>query len=143
MLSYQAKDKGYENFGRAPSDEVLTALAIMMYTDMLKIGDFVDQGLLQDNYDWLMSRTNDRGGFDLSNGESDELSNPPDEVQITYILWALVRAGLTEGIDYQIGNMNNIADDLITLDRPDPYFLALLCDTMYMLGNETVGKEYG
>jgi len=74
----------------------------MQFTDMLKIGDFVDLGMLADITSWLEERKNDRGGFDLNEEPAESLGNPPEEVQIVYIVWALVRSNLSEGIDVQL-----------------------------------------
>mmetsp|Transcript_19520 Transcript_19520/g.14213 ORF Transcript_19520/g.14213 Transcript_19520/m.14213 type:complete len:173 (-) Transcript_19520:791-1309(-) len=93
LTSFQTKEDGYEWFGKSPAHEALTAYGLMQFSDMQGVTDFVDADMVAKTQQWLLSRKNDKGGFDLSSQALDSFGGAPEEVNNAYIVWALVRSG--------------------------------------------------
>ncbi len=93
LTSYKTSDNGYEWFGADPAHESLTAYGLLQFTDMLEVGDFVDAQMVEETKEYLMSRRNSNGGFDLNEKSLDTFGGAPEEVNYAYIVWALVLSG--------------------------------------------------
>lgn len=48
LVSFKTKEKGYEWFGESPAHESLSAYGLMQFTEMSKVTQFVDQGMVKD-----------------------------------------------------------------------------------------------
>jgi len=68
----------------------------MQFADMQRVGDFVSPPMVAETKQWLLSRRNSKGGFDLSQQALDSFGRAPAEIAHAYIIWALVSSGEKE-----------------------------------------------
>jgi hypothetical protein len=119
LVSFETKDKGYEWFGSSPGHEALTAYGLMQFTDMKKVGQSVDAGMLRRTMDWLNSRKDGKGGFLRSNEAADAFGRANEVVTNAYIVYALSEAGFQNILKEFEATYSN------ALKSKDPYLLAL------------------
>jgi uncharacterized protein YfaS (alpha-2-macroglobulin family) len=63
LIKFQTPEKGYEWFGESPAHEALSAYGLMQFTEMQQVTQFVDEKMVQDLKNWLLSRKSGDGGF--------------------------------------------------------------------------------
>lgn len=63
LVQFQTQEKGYEWFGESPAHEALSAYGLMQFTEMQQVTDIVDDTMVQDLKQWLLSRKSGEGGF--------------------------------------------------------------------------------
>jgi alpha-2-macroglobulin-like protein len=61
LISFETTTKGYEWFGTTPGHEALTSYGLGQFAEMRNLTDFVDDGTITRNTDWLLSRRKDDG----------------------------------------------------------------------------------
>ncbi len=89
LLSFEAKKGGYEWFGADPGHEALTAYGLMQFEEMKDVLPNVDTSMIGRVKDWLLSKRDGKGSFNLKKDGLDSFSSPPADIADAYILWAL------------------------------------------------------
>ena len=136
LMSYETAEKGgFEWFGQQPAHEALTAYGLLQFHDMAKVMN-IPQTLLDRVQEYLLSkRTSD--GFTRSDVTLDSFGRAPPIVTNAYIVWALANAGVDHSLVEDI--LNSV---LIQLkDRPDPYVLSLMADSLFKFNRISEGNE--
>ncbi len=123
LLSYEVPGGGFEWFGNAPANQVLTAYGLLEFSDMSKVYE-VDPAVIERTQKWLVSKqaadgtwTPDKGG--IAEGA---INRQTDDFRTTaYVLWALASSGesggaVSKGLSYLTANWSKV---------DDPYALAL------------------
>jgi uncharacterized protein YfaS (alpha-2-macroglobulin family) len=121
LKGYESKSGGFEWFGGDPGHEALTAFGLMQFYDMAPVFP-VDQAMLNRTTQWLMSRRNGSGTFNI-NPRYLHSWGAPHEVVSAYILWALTETKQSP-ILLQLSNELAWAER-VTGSSKDPYLLAL------------------
>ena len=109
LVTFKTKEKGYEWFGDSPAHESLSAYGLMQFAEMSKVTSFVDQGMVLDLKNWLMSRRDGKGLFLMNSKALDSFGRAPDNITAAYIVWTLTSAGETD-LDTEITRLKSIAD---------------------------------
>lgn len=127
LTSFETPEKGYEWFGSVPAHEGLTAYGLMQFNEMGNHSSKVDQKMIDRTADWLMSRRDGKGQFDVS---SRYLHTWLTDKGITsaYVVYALSEAGY-KGIDKEL---NAAIED--AKKSNDPYRLALMANALFNFG---------
>lgn len=133
LLSYEVQGGGFEWFGNAPANQVLTAYGLLEFSDMSKVYE-VDPAVITRTQQWLVSKqgadgvwTPDKGG--IAEGA---INRQSDEFRTTaYILWALASSGesggaVSKGLSYLTANWAKV---------DDPYALALAANAFLAVPN--------
>jgi len=96
LLSFEVQGGGFEWFGRAPANQVLTAYGLLEFADMARVYE-VDPQVIRRTQEWLISKQGSDGSWtpdasSLRDGlYRDEFSG---KVATTaYIAWALIESG--------------------------------------------------
>lgn len=135
LVSYETKEDGFEWFGKTPPHEGLTAYGLMEFVDMQKVYDGVDQKMIDRTAKWLMSRRNDKGGFDRNAKALDTFGRADEDVHNAYIVYALAHAGYKD-IEKQFETALKIVKE-----KDDAYRTALLANAAFDLDKDRVGEE--
>jgi hypothetical protein len=136
LTSFETKQKGYEWFGGTPAHEALTAYGLMQFKDMQKVAPAtVDEEMLQRTSGWLLSRRDGKGGFQRSPQALDNFGRAAEDITNAYILYGLAEAGFQQ-LDLEIKTASAKA-----LEMKDPYVLALMANTLWILGRKDEARE--
>lgn len=124
LTSYETSQHGYEWFGQLPAHEGLSAYGLMQFSEMRKHSGKVDPKMINRTADWLMSRRDGKGAFNVS---SRFLHTWLTDVDITsaYVVYALTESGYTE-----ITPELNRAVEKATSSN-DPYQLGLVANALF------------
>ena len=118
LLTFEVPGGGFEWFGRAPANQVLTAYGLMEFKDMSRVYP-IDEKLIQRTQDFLVSKQqNDGSWLPDQSSLSDGLwkSGFDGRVMVTaYVTWALVESGyegraLSPALRYLVGNLDQVND---------------------------------
>jgi len=123
LTGYETPEKGYEWFGHTPGHEALTAYGLMEFADMQKVYN-VDPSMVQRTANWLMSRRDNKGGFQRSSQALDSFGRAGPATTDAYIMWALSEAKRTNGMTAELA-----AQKKLGAETKDPYLLALAANT--------------
>ncbi len=123
LLSYEVPGGGFEWFGNAPANQVLTAYGLLEFSDMSKVYE-VDPAVIERTQKWLVSKQAANGTWTPDKGGIAEgaINRQTDEFRTTaYILWSLASSGesggaVSKGLSYLTANWAKM---------DDPYALAL------------------
>ncbi|MFB3897103.1 MAG: MG2 domain-containing protein, partial [bacterium] len=108
LLSYEVPGGGFEWFGNAPANKILTAWGVMEFSDMAKVFN-VDPAVISRTQAWLIKQQNQDGSWtpDKSylHAESWQKIQNSNLLVTAYITWALLRTDIKEkeldkAIDY-------------------------------------------
>jgi hypothetical protein len=108
---------------------------------MSKVTSFVDQGMVSDLKNWLMSRRDGKGLFLVNSKALDSFGRAPDNITAAYIVWTLTSAGETD-LDIEISRLKSIADVAASQNQQDAYFLGLLSASLYNLNRIQEAQVY-
>jgi hypothetical protein len=80
----------------------------------------------------------------LQNPEAlDSFGRAPKNVTDAYIVWALTSSNLTEmNLTLEISNLTQLADDSITNQDIDTYFISLVSAILYNVQNIAGARKY-
>ena len=123
LTGYETPEKGYEWFGHTPGHEALTAYGLMEFADMSKVYD-VDHKMVERTADWLMTRRDQKGGFQRSSEALDSFGRASPTTTNAYIMWALAEAKRTSNLGMELSVQKQLGSD-----TRDPYLLALATNT--------------
>lgn len=120
LIGFETAQHGFEWFGHTPPHEALTAYGLMEFTDMQEFID-VDKKMLERTKQFLLSRRNGNGTFNLINHGYDQFASVPDKIANIYIVYALTQAGIGQEIQKEYETAVKKA-----LDSKDGYQLAMM-----------------
>lgn len=125
LVAFEVPGGGFEWFGRAPANQVLTAYGLMEFSDMKRVFP-VEPELIERTQRFLVSRQQSDGSWDVD-GQMirDGLFRSEHRGRMTvtaYVTWALTESGLTS--DAVERAQRFLVENLDAID--DPYTLALL-----------------
>jgi len=117
LISFETDQDGYEWFGASPPHEALTAYGLLEFTEMSRVMD-VDQAMIDRTADWLLSRVNAEGSFELNERALDSFGRAPQETTNAYIVWSMLEAGydptrIQASIDLVLGEATTSSDAYI------------------------------
>ncbi|WP_168927754.1 TonB-dependent receptor plug domain-containing protein [Chitinophaga terrae (ex Kim and Jung 2007)] len=98
LLSFETPVNGFEWFGHTPPHEALTAYGLLEFTEMNAFLN-VDKKMLARTKEFLLSRRDGNGGFNLSAKGYDKFASVPNAVANIYIVYALSQAGMGAEIE--------------------------------------------
>lgn len=125
LVAFEVPGGGFEWFGRAPANQVLTAYGLMEFSDMTRVFP-VEPQLIERTQRFLVSRQQSDGSWDVDTQMiRDGLFRSEHRGRVTvtaYLTWALTESGLTsEAVERA---QRFLVDNLEGAD--DPYTLALM-----------------
>lgn len=124
LSAYECKSGGFDWYGRDPGHEGLTAYGLMEFTDMSRVFA-VDKPMLARTTDWLRSRRNGKGGWNMNPNTHGWQNNVVLEA---YMAWAVAEAGVGKDFGPEIDQAYRSA-----VQSDDPYCLALLANALLIL----------
>ncbi len=127
LVGFEAKQKGYEWFGRSPGHEALTAYGLAEFADMRGIYD-VDEQMMARTVAWLKARRDGKGGFQRDGKALDSFGRASPEVTDAYIRYSIAKAGLADDFRAELD-----AQAKLGATTKDPYLLALAANTLLRL----------
>lgn len=125
LVAFEVPGGGFEWFGRAPANQVLTAYGLMEFSDMKRVFP-VEPELIERTQRFLVSRQQSDGSWDVDTQMiRDGLFRSEHRGRVTvtaYLTWALTESGLTsEAVERA---QRFLVENLEGAD--DPYTLALM-----------------
>ena len=141
LISFKTKEKGYEWFGGSPAHEGLSAYGLMQFTEMSQVTSFVDDKMVSDLKDFLLSRKDGKGLFLTNEKALDSFGRAPDNITAAYIVWTLTESGETN-LTTEIDNLIALADKQIKAGAVDAYFCGLLSCSLYNLNRNDEARVY-
>lgn len=129
LMSYEVQGGGFEWFGNAPANKILTAFGLMQFKDMSRVYE-IDGNVIRRTKDWLLNKQEKDGSWkpDASylHAESWTRIQKNEMLPTAYISWALLEMG--EKSDQVRKAINFIKENLD--DVTDPYMLALCANAL-------------
>ena len=127
LLSFEVQGGGFEWFGNAPANQILTAWGVMEFSDMSKVHN-VDPAVISRTQQWLLNKQNADGSWnpDAAYLHSESWGGiQKSKVLVTaYICWALAETGIKDPkLDLALNYIRNNYKD-----TQDPYTLALIAN---------------
>jgi hypothetical protein len=140
LVGFEVEGGGFEWFGRAPANQVLTAYGLMEFSDMKRVFP-VDPELIERTQRFLLSQQQSDGSWEVDRQMiRDGLFRSEHRGQMTvtaYITWALTESGLrSEAVDRA---QRFLVDNLEAADD-DPYTLALMTAGFAKSGHAETGR---
>lgn len=135
LTTFETKDKGYEWFGGVPAHEALTAYGLMQFHDMNQVGDVADKAMIDRTANWIMSRRDDKGGFQRNPQALDSYGGAEQDITNAYIVYALAEAGrrdIQKELDASVKSAQ---------ESKDPYVLALVANALFCFNDTPRGNE--
>jgi hypothetical protein len=138
LLRYEIAGGGFEWFGRAPANQVLTAYGLMEFQDMSRVFP-VDEAVIQRTQRWLIGRQQSDGtwspdGHSLSDGLW-RSGYAGQQMVTAYIAWALAESGYRgSALDRALSSLSS---NVASMD--DAYTLALTVAAMAKAKHQGVG----
>lgn len=141
LISFETSTKGYEWFGKAPGHEALTSYGIKQFTEMKQVmGSSIDQGTIDRNAEWLLSRRKQDGSgqFALNERALDTFGRASQDITDSYIMWVLSSLST-----YDKGSLAEEYEHLkaIATDSQDPYILSLCAGAFFNFGELALAKS--
>jgi len=120
LIGFETAQNGFEWFGHTPPHEALTAYGLMEFTDMQEFID-VDKKMLERTKQFLLSRRDGNGSFNMVNRGYDQFASVPGKIANTYIVYALTQAGVGKEIQKEYETAVKKA-----IESKDGYQLAMM-----------------
>jgi hypothetical protein len=138
LTSFESKGGGYEWFGGFPAHESLTAYGVAQFSDMRKVFPGVDDTMVRRTAEWLATRQDGKGGYQVQDRALDSFGRASAEVSDAYITWSLVGAGAGGGGTALDAALDAEARRAET--TRDPYLLALSAGSLLQGGRASEGR---
>ncbi|MSR30962.1 MAG: hypothetical protein EXR99_05590 [Gemmataceae bacterium] len=142
LVSFECTDtkanakKGYEWFGgTSPAHEALTAYGLLQFRDMSRVMA-VDDAMLKRTRDYLMNQRDGNGGFKRNSRALDSFGHAPDNITNAYIVWSITESGKDDDVAKEVAALKSQAQS-----SKDPYFLALVGNTLLTRNDREAGEE--
>jgi uncharacterized protein YfaS (alpha-2-macroglobulin family) len=124
LLTFEVSGGGFDWYGRAPANVVLTAYGLMEFEDMARVHD-VDPALIKRTRAWLLARRARDGSW---RGEDHFRGSTYGTT--AYVAWAVFRdADAHKEADATLSYLMSVKPEEIR----DPYTLALACNALLTL----------
>jgi uncharacterized protein YfaS (alpha-2-macroglobulin family) len=132
LLGFEIAGGGFDWFGRAPANAVLTAYGLMEFTDMAQVYD-VDPRLLERTRRWLLDQQRGDGSWALDAHRLHDDPTRGDRASLSttaYIAWAVFAGrahdpACASALDYLLAHRPDTIED--------PYTLALVCNALWAM----------
>ncbi|HEY3447334.1 MAG TPA: MG2 domain-containing protein [Myxococcales bacterium] len=140
LLSFEVKGGGFEWFGRAPANQILTAYGLLEFADMARVYE-VDPAVLRRTQEWLISRQGIDGSWQPdSQSLSDGLYRNDFHGKLgatAYVAWALAESG------YRGPALDSAMSFLASRSREaeGAYVTALVANTLLLGGRDGASAE--
>ncbi|MBL7732077.1 MAG: TonB-dependent receptor plug domain-containing protein [Chitinophagaceae bacterium] len=131
LKGFETAQHGFEWFGHTPPHEALTAYGLMEFTDMAEFIE-VDKKMMERTKQFLLSRRDGKGGFNLATGGYDKFASVPNKIANIYIVYALSKAGMGKEIPKEYAAALSKA-----LDSKDGYLLAMMANAAHYMKDNT------
>jgi uncharacterized protein YfaS (alpha-2-macroglobulin family) len=128
LRGFECKNGGFEWFGADPGHDALTAYGLMEFTDMSRVRP-VDTALIERTRTWLLAQRDGKGTFARKTHTYHVWLAEP-EVATTYIVWALLSAGVDANLTTEL---NWIRESAGRTDNT--YVLALAANVLRLAGD--------
>jgi hypothetical protein len=135
LLTFEVSGGGFEWFGNAPANKILTAWGLMEFEDMSKVFE-VDPDIVARTQRWLVSKQDANGSWspdeNYLHGESWGRIQSSELLPTAYIAWSLL----------ETGNQGEAASKAVIYIREnlakaeDPYMLALCANALVAYDRE-------
>ncbi len=130
LLTFEVAGGGFEWFGQAPANQILTAWGLMQFKDMSRVYPSVDPAIITRTQQWLVSKQNANGTWSPDkaylHAESWGNIQGSDLLVTAYCTWALKESGyIGPALDKAIAVLKSRADE-----AKDPYMLALVAQAL-------------
>jgi hypothetical protein len=134
LIGFETEKKGYEWFGSTPPHEALTAYGLLQFNEMKQVMD-VDQAMVERTMQWLMSRRDGEGSFELDKKALDSFGRAPQDTTDAYIVWSLLES--ITGPPFRINDFETEVNHALKLaqDSQDAYILALGANIAHRAGH--------
>ncbi|MDO8588312.1 MAG: MG2 domain-containing protein [Armatimonadota bacterium] len=136
LLTFEVNGGGFDWFGEAPANTVLSAYGIMELADMADVST-VDRGLIQRALGLLQQRQKSDGSWNQDHSTSTWDSLGSRLALTSYVTWALAEGGFaeTDTVNRACGYVRrNIGE------QRDPYVLALAANALVASGDEDAAE---
>jgi hypothetical protein len=141
LTSFECQDpsdknrRGYEWFGgTAPPHEALSAYGLLQFRDMARVHP-VDKTMMERTRKYLMAQKDGQGGFKRNARALDTFGSAPPHITNAYIVWALTEGGKDDDVTKELTALTGQARK-----SKDPYFIALVANSLYNRGKKADGK---
>jgi hypothetical protein len=136
LLTFEVQGGGFEWFGQAPANQILTAWGVMQFKDMARVYPSVDPAIITRTQNWLVSKQNANGTWtpDKAYLHAESWGNiqGSDLMVTAYVTWALIESGYKgPAVDKAVEVLKHRADE-----AKDPYMLALVAQALVAWNKE-------
>lgn len=135
LAKYITKENGFSLYGASPANEMYTAVGIMQFYQMKKIGVDVNENHIRNAVKWLLSRRDGKGGF-LREGGTYGHAGAPEDVANAYITYVLASTGNAD-VSQELMNVKKDVDA-----KFDFYKMAIYANTLMELGKRDEALVY-
>lgn len=133
LLTFECPDGGFDWYGQPPANVVLSAYAVLEFSDMAKVYE-IDERVIERTKRWLLARQKEDGSWDA--GERTSWSWPGLQGQLvvtSYVAWCLAEAGERgEGFQRAIAWLRAHAGEA----EDNPYLLAMIANALLAVDRE-------
>lgn len=96
LLTFEASGGGFSLYGRPPASVMLTAKALLEFSDMAKVYP-VDPALIHRTRQWLLTQQRPDGTWNAAYAMDRVASGETDPLPLTaYVTWAILESGLKD-----------------------------------------------
>mgnify|MGYP003946881429 FL=1 len=134
LAAYETPSNGFEWYGRNPPHTTLSAYGLLQFSLTRELGLTIDEKMFNRNLDWLLSRRDDKGGFQFHRGKYG-FSSSNYQTNNAYVTWVLSRLKKT-GIKSEIEAIERDVENEF-----DAYKLALLAGIYANTGNTDAARN--
>ncbi len=139
LLTFEVRGGGFEWYGKAPADPVLTAYGLMEFSDMSDVME-IDPALIGRTRRWLASRQKDDGSWQAMSRRVRHDGSGESDIALrttAYVAWAMAESG--EGDDTLMRALDFVRDRASGTE--DPYTLALSANALLSGGREAEARK--
>lgn len=133
LLTFECSDGGFDWYGQSPGNVILSAYAILEFTDMARVYE-IDERVIERTRQWLYARQHEDGTWDVGDRTSWSWPGLQGQLVVTsYIAWSLAESGARdEHLDRALAWLRRHADEA----ESNPYLLAMLANTFLAVDRE-------
>ena len=138
LLSFEVQGGGFEWFGHAPANQVLTAYGLMEFADMARVFDEVDSAVINRTAQWLMSKQQPDGSWlpDAAylHAEAWGRIQGKNLLVTAYIAWCLAESNCSDTA--RLAKALEYIKSQVTADKTqglDPYIIGLCANALLIV----------
>ncbi|MCH2045058.1 MAG: MG2 domain-containing protein [Saprospiraceae bacterium] len=136
LSGFQCKEGGFEWWGRSPAHEVISAYALIEFTDMAEVWPVNKAQLIDKNVEWLLSRRDGNGGWKKDSRTTGTWRFNNEATRSAYIVWTFCEAGYGDKIEKEIKFAHKEV-----VKTEDAYAMALMANALYAYGETAKASE--